>query len=306
MENFEVEIDKERIKEVANMISSLSLKRDKYDNLDFFPPYDADRELQLSFFTVMVAIDHRTRNNFTNFEAYIDGKHLFGADLLYYLGMKLFKKNPKLFLPENLTKIHLEEWKDLLGYGKVRLWDYKLRLFLIWDIGKKVLEFYSSFEKLFSVSTIEEFRKRMRIFRAYEDPVEKKTFLLAKFLEGRGLVKFVDSENFEVAVDNHLSRIAIRIGIVKFSNYSFIERGIEVSRDDDIKIRFKIREAWKIVSNLSGVDPFTLDDFLWSFGRNICTSNKPKCDLCPFKEKCLANALGKYFPEHKHLITWYY
>ncbi|OYT56351.1 MAG: hypothetical protein B6U76_04010, partial [Desulfurococcales archaeon ex4484_217_2] len=56
---------------------------------------------------------------------------------------------------------------------------------------------------------------RLKTFRAYEDPVEKKSFLLVKFLERRGIFKPIDKENLHVPVDNHLVRIAFRLGIVK-------------------------------------------------------------------------------------------
>jgi|GEM_PF-6610422 len=47
-------------------------------------------------------------------------------------------------------------------------------------------------------------------------------------------------------------------------------------------------------------------DNLWSFARRTCTRERPKCDVCPFREVCKAYSLRRYPPEHLHLITWYY
>ena len=145
--------------------------------------------------------------------------------------------------------------------------------------------------------------------RAYEDPVEKKSFLLYKFLERRGIFEAKDKENIHVPVDNHLTRIAIRFGLVvvpKEFEEIFLWRK-EADRFTDIILRFHIREAYKEVSRLSGIPPTRLDDFLWMHGRNVCTT-PPLCEKCPLKESCNAyrNPVLKKYREHYYLNTWYY
>ncbi len=147
---------------------------------------------------------------------------------------------------------------------------------------------------------------RLSWFRAYEDPVAKKSLLLAKFLHKRRLKVFRDEENFQVPVDNHLTRIAFRLGIVELEDHSPIDRQVELNPSQDIKIRMKVRDAWKRVSEASGVDPFTLDDFLWTHGRTICLPRNPRCRDCILRKACRSSRTG-YFPsEHRHSLTWYY
>lgn len=299
-------IDRNNISSVSKVIAELDLKRDSYDDPHFFPPRSVDQELQLGYFVAMVAIDHRTGTPLGAFEGYVNGEFFHGADLLYRLGMLIFKDDPEFFSADRLSRLTYDDSRRLLEFDGRIIWDYHVRTFLLRDIGEKTLEFYDSFRELLDVRNVLELIERLKLFRAYEDPVAKKSYLLAKFLDGRELVRFLDKENFEVAVDNHLSRLAIRLGIIRFLDYTYIEKQIEVPRDFDVELRLAIRKAWKLVSKLSNVDPFTLDDFLWSFGRRVCRQNKPKCGDCPFRDVCLARSLNKYWFEHRYILTWYY
>ncbi len=302
-----VELGYPQIEAVSDILRRMELHMDTYDDPRYFPPKDSERELQLGYFTAMVAIDHRTSTPLGVFEGYVDGEFFHGADLLYRLGKKVFERDPEFFLPGRLAKLTYEDMLPIIKHGDIVLWDLHVRTFLLRDIGKKVMEYYGGeFGKLFNIDTVGAMISRLSIFRAYEDPVHKKIFLLAKFLMGRGLVSFRDRENFEVAVDNHLSRIAIRLDIVRFSEYTPMVKQTELTRDEDMKVRVSIRMAWKEASRLSGHDPFTLDDFLWSFGRRICTRDYPKCGCCPFRNVCLAKTRGEFWYEHRHTITWYY
>lgn len=69
-----------------------------------------------------------------------------------------------------------------------------------------------------------------------------------------------------VAVDTHCKRIANRIGFSKESTPEKIEQ-------DLLKIFPK-----QYYYDLNHI-------FMWH-GRNICTSQKPKCDICPIASKC--------------------
>lgn len=69
-----------------------------------------------------------------------------------------------------------------------------------------------------------------------------------------------------IAVDTHCKRISNRIGFSSKSDPSKIE-------DDLLKLIPK--KYWKDVNHI----------LIWH-GRNICSSQKPKCDICPIKENC--------------------
>ncbi len=286
---------------VSALISGLGLSRDKYEDPLFFPPKDDSVERQLGFFLSMVAIDHRTRTELTDFSAEIEGRELVGADLLYYLGMGVYEDR-RSFTPEWLAHLTPEEAKRLLCFEENCVWDFYTRIFLLRDLGRKVRE---SFADLLLVDGLEELISNLSSFRAFEDPVRKKAFLLAKFLDGRDLVR-LEGER-QVPVDNHLIRIAMRLGMADPSEdlLERMRRDIELTREEDVEVRMTVREIWKEVSNRSGVEPFTLDDFLWPFGRSTC-KEKPNCRKCPLSEVCRANSTGRYWKEPKHTLTWYY
>ena len=82
----------------------------------------------------------------------------------------------------------------------------------------------------------------------------------------------------------------------------------EATYEEDIIIRLIIRQAWKIISKLSEINPSILDDFLWMFGRKTCLREKPMCEICPLKNACKAfiDTKRRQLYEHLYYNTWYY
>ncbi len=70
-----------------------------------------------------------------------------------------------------------------------------------------------------------------------------------------------------IAVDTHAKRLANRLGFSKESEPSKIEKDL---------LKVIPKEYWKDVNHI----------FIWH-GRNICSSQSPKCDNCLLKEDCL-------------------
>ena len=69
-----------------------------------------------------------------------------------------------------------------------------------------------------------------------------------------------------IAVDTHCKRIANRLGFSKETEPSKIEQDL---------LKVIPREYYKDVNHI----------FIWH-GRNLCTSQNPKCDKCPLKNYC--------------------
>ena len=70
-----------------------------------------------------------------------------------------------------------------------------------------------------------------------------------------------------LAVDTHVARVAKRLGIAS-------------EPDDILTVENKLMEFF------SGYDFRKLHLELLMFGRNICKSKNPTCDICPIKNKC--------------------
>jgi len=324
-------IDYNKISEIASLLRSIKIKVDKFTNPNFFPPENYNDEEIARFFFFIVAIDHRTGTYDDPFEGYVDGMFLRGSDLLYHLAVKKFLEKTDYFSPKHLIKITAKDIANWFSIDKPRkkiISDAAIRAILIRDLAKKLVKIYDG--KVTNIISISDgylyrrngngFIDQLKTFIAYSDPVEKKPFLLTKFLERRGLIVIRDKENINVPVDNHLMRIAIRLGLVKPLENKikyFTSWDNKVDRDLDTLFRLVAKRAYKLLANKTQVSPFLLDDFFWVLGRERCRFNEPLCDKvdsenliddCPLKKSCEQYSLRKriIFNEHRFLKTWYY
>ncbi|MEM4654130.1 MAG: iron-sulfur cluster loop [Thermosphaera sp.] len=312
-------IDTSVLEKVARILSrnrSELQRMNIYDNR-FYPGSNEDLENILRYFLVMVAMDHRLSRPGRVYYACLEDGCYKGADLLYRLGKKKFDESPDFYNPEKLSQIRLEEVEKWLSVGEARPVDLELRTFLLKDLGLKVLKIFEG-----SVSSIiNSVNNRLhgdgvnpglvellKLFTAYQDPVEKKSMLLAKFLFMRDIFKPVDKPY--IPVDNHLTRIALRTGLVVLSGrlWNKIVNKIEASPEEDVMIRLVVREAYSYLSEKSGVSTWELDDHFWNHGRNICLRDeKPLCEKCMFKGVCRARRNNAFMVvEHLYFNTWFY
>ncbi len=312
-------IDTRQISRVARILARNKPGLEKLDLFDprFYPESNEPREDVLRFFIVMVALDHRLSRPGRPYEGFVDGEFYHGADLLYRLGKKKYDEDPGFYDPRHLEGIRVEEVREWLSIDGVSPPDVEVRTLLLRDLGFKLCRLYDcmvsrlideSRNRLYGGLEDPGLIDRLKVFRAYEDPVEKKPLLLAKFLIVRGLFNPVDE--LDVAVDNHLSRIAYRLGIVMVSGelWEKIRNNIEVSREEDILLRMVIRRAYRLLAKESRVEPWILDDYFWIHGRRICLRDRePLCDKCIFQKVCLAHRNNGFMvSEHYYYNTWYY
>lgn len=324
-------IDYDQLSRVANVIRTINIPVNEFTNPDFFPPDNYDEEDVARFFFFTVAIDHRTGTYDNRFEGYVDGKYMHGSDLLYHLAVKRFIDDPDTFSPKYLSRITGDEiasWFLVDEPSRKIISDPNIRAYLLRDAAKKLIKLYSG--KVSNIIAESKgfiytrdgtgFIDRLKVFLAYSDPVEKKGFLLTKFLDRRRLMNIRDPENINLPIDNHLMRIAIRLGIVKpmeETKIFFIKRNLEVDKELDMVFRLVAKRAYRLLSVKAGVNPFILDDFLWTLGRERCQFNNPLCDsnnlglindACPLREVCMQYISGRetIMNEHMFLKTWYY
>jgi hypothetical protein len=116
-------------------------------------------------------------------------------------------------------------------------------------------------------------------FKAYQDPAHKKSYLLLKFLLRRNLWSVVDLDQVRIPVDNHLTRIALRVSIVSVSSNLAQKLRMQqpISLDTDVFLRSKIADAYSLVGQSAKRSVLELDDFLWHFGRQCCLMAEPIC-----------------------------
>jgi endonuclease-3 len=75
-----------------------------------------------------------------------------------------------------------------------------------------------------------------------------------------------------IAVDTHVKRLAVRLGLTTATNPDTIEQ---------VLMTLVPREHWTLVSHL-----------LIFHGRNICKARAPQCAICPVQHLCPSAALG--------------
>jgi len=285
----------------------------------FYPSKSEEPEKVLRYFFFMVAIDHRT-SRFGPFEGYVDGEFFHGADMLYRLGKLRYDRDPDFFSPERMSAITTEDVKKWLTTPNgVTIWDPDVRAELLRDAGRKLLKFFGgSISRLINASngyirspTSVGLSSFFKVFKAYSDPVEKKFFLFIKFITRRKLLRVVDEHNIETPVDNHLTRIALRLRIIRIREELFqkILSGAEFTEREDIEIRMAVREAYRLLSHISGIRPDYLDDYLWTFGRKYCTREKPICEntgICPLSHVCASYGKASTITEHNFVDTFFY
>jgi len=309
-------ISRKKVREASEILKSVEIKPFDLTDVRYYPPSGEPLERVLRYFIALVAIDHRTSRPNYRYEALINDEYYHGADLLYRLGMRMYLKNPEFYSPENLAKLSYRSALNWLRTPDGKLpTNVKLRVRLLRDLGWKLQQLYDGnvTELLRRAGHralgIDGILNRLRTFLAYQDPVEKKANLFLKFLIRRG-VKIRDPWNVAVPVDNHLTRIAVRLGLVRIDKPLLltVTWKRKATWDEDVILRLAVKKAYKLMSKFSEKPQHILDDFLWVHGRKVCTRIFPKCGSCLFKRVCMAHLYGNanVLKEHLYYNTWYY
>jgi hypothetical protein len=123
---------------------------------------------------------------------------------------------------------------------------------------------------------------RLAAMPAFSDPVQKKSHLLLIFLHERGLWPVADPENLEVAIDYHVMRVALRVGLLEVEDDALRQQLVEQRPADealDTMVRLAVRGACRAALRATpGLTPFRLDNLLWMVGRNCCFyEHEPVC-----------------------------
>ncbi len=289
-----VEVNREECLRLASAIRHLKFAVDEFKDPLLFPPENASPEEVANFFFFVVAIDHRTR---LKFEGVIDGKKLHGSELLYALA----RKRKEYFAAEKMQRISKREVKEWLSTEEISIPDPEVRGMLLRDCAIKLLKYYngSALELIKAADGYllrEDRRGLLQLlaqFKAYSDPLSKKSFLLVKFLERRKLFEIKDIENLHIPVDNVLARIALRTGIIEVMDKKLetkLKKNLPANQRDDRDIRSAAQKAYDIISSESGLKITLLDDIFWTMGRACCSRENPVCFNCGF-ESCRASHL---------------
>uniref|UniRef100_A0A7C3RLX0 Uncharacterized protein n=1 Tax=Archaeoglobus fulgidus TaxID=2234 RepID=A0A7C3RLX0_ARCFL len=259
-------IDEDRVRELAGILRRMKYTPITFDNPELFPEPDSFIYPNYVFF--MVAIDHRT-----GFD--VDFRY-HGSDLLFYLARKKQLEEREFFTARNLVKIDAECIRKTFIFRGKTVAKPEERAFLLKDCAEKLLKYYEGdFMNLLSRADfmVENILPRLKIFKAYEDPLMKKSFLLLKILKRQGFVR----GKLKFPVDSVLVEIAVSSGILILPEEIMekINAGTMLSIKETNFLRELTQKSLMLVSERAGIEADIIDDLLWAFGRERIPENSP-------------------------------
>jgi hypothetical protein len=341
--NNSVTLSHYQCQKLGHRLFELHPKAEDFLDVRLFPSPTFQPEEVAHFFFFVTSIDHRTSPTSQRFEGTVGGEYFQGADLLWHLSLRQFKENPHRFHPTAMAQIGAKtvaKWYTVKYPKPVTIRNPEERAALLRNSGHLLLHKYQG--SVLNLLKAAHHRvtsdpqnpgsgllQLLSQFKAYEDPAKKKSYLLLKFLLRRNLWSITDTRHVRIPVDNHLTRIALRTGIVKVSSdLAFhLTQQKPVSHKTDIFLRTKIGNAYSYVGKYAQQSVLELDDFFWHFGRQCCLLTNPVCvtgcmadcfvvkhlldsscrGTCPLNSVCPAysDAAQRALVE-PHLETWYY
>jgi hypothetical protein len=288
-------LDSSQIGAFARSIERFDWAFDTFEDPLLYPDTRTEPTLAANFFFFMVAIDHRTHPAGKTYKGMVKGSELVGAELLWALAKTRLDEDPIFFSPQKLSSVSVNEIIDTFRVTKpreVQVAGPSERAALLRDSATKLQrDFAGSILNMISASMgwlLREDGKGilqlLRRFEAYKDPMNKKSFLLIKFLERRSFIDIKDPANLHVPVDIILLRLALRTGMVKVLDKILdqkIRLNTVVTQEEHQMLRDFTLEAFDEVAHSLKMSPTRLDDILWEFGRVHCQVPNPICDGLP-------------------------
>jgi len=255
------------------------------------------RRREANFRFYLVAICQHTKS----LQGIIEGKWCRGWDYLERACRRVMAEDAEYFSAENMSRITGQELRRILSDdfdpAHSTLDRVEERVTQLCDCGQRLAAQYDGdVMNLYRQAGGYLHGRRgilelMSEFKAYSDPIQKKSFLFLMFVSQAGIWKIKDLENLKVAVDYHIMRIALRSGMVRVrgSLETVLKERREVDAATDIKVRGAVQEACNLLVRYSGHSVFEVDNILWMMGRNCCFyEHEPICgrNVCFKEDRC--------------------
>jgi len=304
--NIKVRVDAEKCRELGLKLKPIRVLPDPYIR-SARTVVEKRREAEFWFYVIAMCQATRT------LQGYIDGKWLRGGDYLLAACRRRFDTDQDFFTANRMRSIEEDELRALLsddGNPDHSTIDRVAeRVGLLRNCARILFKrFNGDIMMIYNVSEGYLIRKDgkgllnlLKNFRAYSDPVEKKSFLLLLYLNESEIWKMKDLESLKIAVDYHVMRIALRAGLVKVVDDALayrLKQRKRIKQSEDCEVRKAVREACSILSKCSSHTAFELDTMLWNIGRSCCFyEHDPICDarICHKRDKCSFIRATNYF-----------
>ena len=286
-----VTVNVEACNKVAELIRSQTIPTDREES----SLQGLSRSQIGNFYLFLVAICHQTSpRGKPSLEGSVAGHHLRGWDYLLGRFEAAARLNPRILAPDSWTRFDSAGILKLFRDKELgdRISDPSGRASLVRDIGRKMLQSgWQYADQLYEASRGSLATGNPNLldllagFRAYDDPVSKKSFFFLALMRNAGLWKYSDPEKLGAPVDYHEVRGHLRLGTVQICDPDLrvkLTSGHEVTAEEDILIRQAVHRALMIVSQNSALNnPSQLHYLFWNVFRSCCAREQPHCVSCP-------------------------
>lgn len=270
-----------RCNEVAQILRRMKIP----EPIEDVPPLPFTQEQEANFWFFLAAICHQTSPvGKPPLIGLVDGVERRGWDFLVHAFRVSATFSKSLLNPS--------EWKSMTGARLKLLFNEMLteadeRASLIVDLGERLES--RGWNSIYIANDVcrqqitgdsPNLLELLSDFRAFSDPVEKKSSFFLALMQNSGLWRYRDGEKLPAPVDYHEVRGHLRIGTVHIDPAlrGKIQLGIELSVDEDVALRYSIREAIHRIAEAVGNSPNALHYFFWNLFRTYCVRHTPFCD----------------------------
>ena len=329
-------IDRERVKLVAAKIATLRT------STDYFVPSlgeGATPDEVARFWLFVIGICQSTRTA----RGVVDGEAVRGSDYLIMRARRRCIDDPNAFDERSVREWSTDDLRsffsdddapegcslDRIGERHRLLVELAAWLDDRWD-GRLTSLFDHCEDRVAGAPGIVD---KLAQIQAYEDPAGKKAHLLLLFLRRLGVFSPRDPESLRLAVDYHIARVLLRVGVVRVDDdvRRRLVSGEPVNAAFDVALRRLLADAGTALAEASGQDLLDVDNLLWMVGRNCCfyehapvcregdgpcthrdscsllTSTDYACpDRCPLEGACLGSLDPRFAELREHVFDTHY
>jgi hypothetical protein len=289
-----------------------------------------------NFYLGLVAICHQTQT----LRGRVAGVSARGWDYLQARWLEAAQRDARLLTPESWASLSADALARAFADPEAgnTLTAVERRVGLLNDLGRGMLRGGSgSLGDLYELSGTRIATRTPNLvsllgaFRAYNDPVRKKTFFLLGLMRNSVGWVYADEENLGAPVDYHEVRGHLRLGTVLVHDARLRDkllRRIPVEESEDVVLRACVAEAIRSIAELAGVrDCMRLHYLFWNLFRSVCLREHPYCrtpppdsalpaqyahlvggeggERCPFCAVCSSADLPERYLEHSFETDWY-
>jgi hypothetical protein len=271
-----IRINKKQVKKIGKKVKTLELNPGFYERE--FLLINSPIKMEMYFYSVGICHQtHLLANPKLN---------IYGWDFLEYGFLEILKNSPSLLDSKEIVKLSREHLIEKIkpffspdhNPKKCTLDNLEERADLWLDMAENLVShFDGKVENIFAPSdwkktqNAEFFYQRFPLFKAFSDPLQKKTSFFLKLVHDAGLFNLGNLKNVIPIMDYHMQRLMLRTGCVEITDKKLKNELLTRTPIlDDTVIRKTCIEAMASIAQISEKHIFKMNDVFYTLGRSCC------------------------------------